>query len=226
MPSGNASRGAGAAVRRAGPSKEVVILLRDGVPIGAITVARRERGLFPQRQVELLKTFADQAVIAIENVRLFNELQLSNRDLTEALDKQTATSEILRVISSSPTDEKPVFDAIARSSVQLCAAAFAVVASFDGESLHFVAGFERRTDARPTPRTPPRPGGSPAADSKIPVVCCPRQENTPGGYTSPAPSRRRSPGRHQDGAGVPDKTDKMVMGQWPTLPDENQRGIF
>src|SRR5439155_15597562 len=96
-----------------------VPMLREGVPVGAITVARRERGSFPARQVELLKTFADQAVIAVENVHLFTELQASNSELTTALDTQTATSEILRVISRSQTDVQPVFDAILTSAVHL-----------------------------------------------------------------------------------------------------------
>ncbi len=127
-----------------------VPLLREGAPIGVILLRRAEALPFTDMQIALLKTFADQAVIAIENVRLFKELQTSNAELREALDQQTATSEILRVISSSPTDEKPVFDAIARSSVQLCAAAFAVVASFDGELLHFVAGEHVGTEGRRT----------------------------------------------------------------------------
>src|SRR5207244_7555166 len=96
-----------------------VPMLREGVPVGAITVARRERGSFPARQVELLKTFADQAVIAVENVHLFTELQASNSELTTALDTQTATSDILRVISRSPTDVQPVFDAIVASAIRL-----------------------------------------------------------------------------------------------------------
>src|SRR5262249_48431839 len=92
-------------------------LLRKGIPIGAITVARRSH--FSEKQIELVKTFADQAVIAIENVRLFKELEARNREITEALDTQTATSEILRVISQSQTDVQPVFDTIVQSAVHL-----------------------------------------------------------------------------------------------------------
>src|SRR5258708_29232617 len=94
-------------------------MLREGAPIGVIEVARSEAGPFSDNEVELLKTFADQAVIAIENVRLFTELQASNQDLTTALDQQTATSDILRVISQSQTDVQPVFDAIVDSAVRL-----------------------------------------------------------------------------------------------------------
>ena len=116
-----------------------VPMLRDGQPVGAIAVARSATGRFPERQIELLKTFADQAVIAVENVRLFKELEIRNRDLTETLEQQTATGEILRVISSSPTDVQPVFDTIAQSAARLCEAPNAVVYLVDGDMLRPVA---------------------------------------------------------------------------------------
>jgi two-component system NtrC family sensor kinase len=99
-------------------------LMREGTAIGVIVVRRVEVRPFLPKQVDLLKTFADQAVIAIENVRLFKELEARNKDLTVALEQQTATSEILRVISSSPTDVQPVFDTIVRSVVRLCDGVF------------------------------------------------------------------------------------------------------
>ncbi len=121
----------------------VVPMLRSGSAVGVISVARGgpDGGPRPytEKEITLLQTFADQGVIAIENVRLFQELEVRNRDLTEALEQQTATSEILRVISQSPTDAQPVFDAIARSALRLCEGGFSVVNRYDGELLHLSA---------------------------------------------------------------------------------------
>jgi GAF domain-containing protein len=116
-----------------------VPMLREGTPIGTFSVWRKNVMPFTERQIELVTTFADQAVIAIENVRLFQELQARNRDLTEALEQQTATSEILRVISSSPTDLQPVFQTILDNAVRLCEAQNGAMFRFDGETLRGVA---------------------------------------------------------------------------------------
>jgi GAF domain-containing protein len=116
-----------------------VPMLRDGHPIGAITVWRAEVGSFTDRQIALLQTFADQAVIAIENVRLFSELQASNRELTTALDQQTATSDILRVISRSQTDVQPVFDAIVESAVRLLRAYSGVLTLIESDQIELAA---------------------------------------------------------------------------------------
>src|SRR5262252_8980280 len=116
-----------------------VPLMRESVAIGAIILRRTEARPFTERQVALLQTFADQAVIAIENVRLFKELQASNGELTTALDKQTATSEILRVISQSPTDVQPVFDSIIASAVRLLAADNGALTRIVGDNFELAA---------------------------------------------------------------------------------------
>jgi signal transduction histidine kinase len=118
-----------------------VPLLREGVPVGAIGLWRREVQPFSEKQIKLVETFAAQAVVAIENVRLFTELEARNSALTESLEQQTATSEILRVISSSPTDAQPVFDAIAANAARLCSANDAQVLRVEGEMLRLVAAF-------------------------------------------------------------------------------------
>ena len=112
-----------------------VPLLRDGVATGAISLPRREVRPFTEREVALVRTFADQAVIAIENARLFAELQASNRTLTEALEQQTATAEILRIIAGSPTDVRPVLGAIAESVARLFDATHATLQLVDGDDL-------------------------------------------------------------------------------------------
>src|SRR5262245_59877345 len=102
-------------------------LLHDGVAIGAFTAYRTESRSFSEREIARFQTFAAQAVIAIENVRLFNELEARNKDLTQALERQTATSEVLRVISRSPTNVEPVLNIVATAALRLCAATDVVV---------------------------------------------------------------------------------------------------
>ena len=116
-----------------------VPMVRDDGLVGVITAWRREVRPFTDRQIDLVKTFADQAVIAIENVRLFNELKARNADLTEALDQQTATAKILQVISSSPTDIQPVLDAVAASAARLCDATDVMIRQVHGDAIRVAA---------------------------------------------------------------------------------------
>src|SRR5215831_6284668 len=127
-----------------------VPLLRAGVAIGVINIRRTEVRPFSDRQVELLKTFADQAVIAIENTRLFEAEQASKRELQESLEFQTATSDVLNVISRSPSQLQPVFDSIAQSASRQCGGEHAIVTRYDGKLLHLAAQHN------------PRPGSSAA----------------------------------------------------------------
>jgi GAF domain-containing protein len=124
-----------------------VPIFRGDDIVGVIILHKLEVQPFTDKQIELVETFADQAVIAIENVRLFKELEARNGELTTALEQQTATSEILRVISSSPSDVQPVFDAIVRNAVQLCNGFFGVVTRYDGRTIGVVAKQNLSTEA-------------------------------------------------------------------------------
>jgi two-component system, NtrC family, sensor kinase len=115
-----------------------VPLMREGVAIGVIALRRAEAQLFTERQVALLQTFADQAVIAIENARLLNELRQRTGDLSEALEQQVATSEVLKVISSSPGDLQPVFEAMLANATRLCEAKFGVLYRSEGDAFRVV----------------------------------------------------------------------------------------
>src|SRR5262249_54706572 len=116
-----------------------VPMLRAGELLGVILIYRHEVRPFTDGQIALLETFADQAAIAIENARLLTELQTKTASLTEALEQQTATSEILRVISRSPTNVQPVFEAITESSMRLCGADYASTNRLEGDEIHLVA---------------------------------------------------------------------------------------
>ena len=129
-------------VQRLGGYRTVlaVPLLREGNPIGVIFLSRRSVRPFTTKQIELVTTFADQAVIAIENVRLFDEVQARTRELSESLEQQTATSEVLQVISSSPGELQPVFEAVLENAVRICEAKLGVlVLCEDGGFRHVAA---------------------------------------------------------------------------------------
>ena len=116
-----------------------VPLLKGSEAIGVLAFSRREANPFPPEDIELVRSFADQAVIAIENVRLFQALEERNAALNASLERQTATSEILRTISRSPTDYAPVFDTILDNATRLCDAPLAFLLIREGDAFHFVA---------------------------------------------------------------------------------------
>ncbi len=165
-------------------SQVTIPMLRAGEPIGAMTLGWAEPEAFDEQQIALLQTFADQAVIAIENVRLFKELEARNTDLTVALEQQTATAEILRVISRSHTDVQPVFDMIVRSAVRLCDGLFSALFQSDGELLHFAAQHNYTPEAleaahRVFPARPTRALGAGRAILERAVIQIPDMELDP-----------------------------------------------
>jgi GAF domain-containing protein len=140
-----------------------VPLMREGTPIGVIVLWRKEVRPFTDKQIDLVTTFAAQAVIAIENVRLFDEVQARSRDLSEALEQQTATSEVLQIISSSPGELEPVFQAMLANAARICEAKFGALYLSEGDgfrtvALHgappeFAEARRRNPVIRPAPKT-------------------------------------------------------------------------
>ena len=148
-------------------------LLREGVPIGVLFLRRREVRRFSDKEIALLRTFADQAVIAIENVRLFTELQAKNAELTESLDRQTATADVLRIIAESPTDLQPVLDAIAAQAVRLCEASDAVIERLEGDRFYNAAHAGSQMKGLvglPLPLTRGFPGGRAILDRRRIII--------------------------------------------------------
>jgi GAF domain-containing protein len=152
-----------------------VPLLNENEAIGAIIIYRQQVRSFTDKQVELLTNFAAQAVIAIENTRLLNELRQRTSDLTESLEQQTATSQVLSIISSSPPELEPVFQAILANVTRLCDAKFGTLSPYDGEVFCYAAGYNvppEYADARlrqPRWRPHPRSGSAKMARTKEPV---------------------------------------------------------
>jgi two-component system, NtrC family, sensor kinase len=118
-----------------------VPVMREGNVVGVLTVVRNEPRAFTQKQIELVETFADQAVIAIENVRLFDEVQARTRELSESLEQQTATADVLKVISRSTFDLQTVLDALLSSAIRLCSTERGMIFRYDGNFCHAVAAY-------------------------------------------------------------------------------------
>jgi GAF domain-containing protein len=192
--------GAEMAVRMGHRTTLAIPLMREGEAIGAILIRRMEVRAFSNRQIELVETFAAQAVIAIENTRLLNELRQRTDDLTESLEQQTATSEVLRVISGSPGELQPVFHAMLENATRLCEAKFGVLYRSEGDAFRVVALHgaplayveERRRNpiVRPHPETPlGRAVATKRAVQTADVLKLPSYFDPPSGYTAPQLSK-------------------------------------
>jgi two-component system NtrC family sensor kinase len=146
--------------RRVGRYRTVlaVPLMREGVAIGIIRLTRNKVEPFTDKQIELVTTFADQAVIAIENVRLFDEVQARTRELTESLEQQTATSEVLGIISSSPGELEPVFQAMLENATRICAAKIGILFRYENGAYTAIATLGVTPVAEYLNRGPIRPG--------------------------------------------------------------------
>jgi two-component system, NtrC family, sensor kinase len=188
-----------------------VPMLKDNELVGAIAIFRQEVRPFTEKQTELVKNFAAQAVIAIENTRLLNELRQRTTDLTEALEQQTATSEVLKVISSSPGDLQPVFTAMLENAARICEATFGVMFRFDEDVSYVVATlnlppavddfFRQRGRLKPTP------------GSDLDRLWNTKQEvHTLDMLTSPAPSRIAKLAGVRTQLAVPMLLDEKLIG--------------
>jgi signal transduction histidine kinase len=134
-------------------------LLREGIPIGAVLLRRMQVRPFDDRHIELLKTFADQTALAIDNARLFQELEVRNRDLAEALEQQSATGEMLRVINQTTFDLGRVLEILIQRATKLCGAEHGVIYRYDGELCRLAAGYGISPELRDlVQRNPIRPG--------------------------------------------------------------------
>ena len=171
-----------------------VPMLKDGELVGLIGIYRQEVRLFSDKQIKLVKHFAAQAVIAIENTRLLNELRQRTDDLSEALGQQTATSEVLKVISSSPGELEPVFKAMLANAVRICEAKFGILYRWEGDALRTVAmhgapqSFVEERRRNPTLRPPPGTALGRVLATKQPaqiadVLNEPQYFDVPSGYT-------------------------------------------
>jgi GAF domain-containing protein len=152
-----------------------VPLIREGTPIGTLTLQRHNVRPFTNKQIELVETFADQAVIAIENARLFDEVQARTKELAESLEQQTATSDVLQVISSSPGDLQPVFETMLSNATRICEAKFGLLVLHEGDTFRHVAlhgappAFAEYRAHHPTGRFAPGLIGLRALSAKQPV---------------------------------------------------------